>query len=111
MGWRTAWPSRRSHCRRLRSGLSGMHIVEALPAVRDFLDQARADRDRLLADVDTAQPLVEASRRLVVAQDPHDHVAQAQLAQPAADALHQPAPAAATPRPLEPLYPLHLSSP
>ncbi len=50
------------------------------PPVRDLLEGRRSDGDGLSADVDPTEPLVEAARRLVVAQDPDDHVVQAHIA-------------------------------
>src|SRR5260370_5982880 len=74
-------PSRRSACwvRRPAPG-SVAHVVEPPPSVRNLFESREADGDRLRVHVDAAQPLVEGSRGLVVAQDPDDHVAQAQLA-------------------------------
>src|SRR5258708_38787959 len=56
------------------------HVVEPPPSVRNLFESCEADGDRLRAHVDAPQPLVKGSRGLVVAQDPDDHVAQAQLA-------------------------------
>src|SRR4029077_17656671 len=76
-------PSRCSACwvRQPEAG-SVTHVVEPPPSVRNLFESREADGDRLRSDVHAAQPLVKGSRGLVGAQDPDDHVAEAELAKP-----------------------------